>query len=86
MTDIPLNPGIMARRLIEAYPNNVSFHNHVWNFVGSECLDQLYHDICMKGGELIETNDQWNNVEEKMGWSSPYHCRVEGAKSTCRKT
>jgi hypothetical protein len=68
---------IMVRQLIAAYPNNTSFHNHVWNFAEDLCLlKQVHHDICVRGGELIETTEQWDAVGEKMGWDSPRHCHL----------
>jgi hypothetical protein len=62
---------IMIRELLAAYPNNTSFHKHVWNFAEDLCLlKQVYQTICIDGGELVETVEQWNAIPEKMGWKS----------------
>jgi hypothetical protein len=63
-----IDPRVMVRELKAAYPVNTRFHAFVENLDVST-LSQLYNDIMVRGGKLIQTVQEWNDIPEWMGWA-----------------
>jgi hypothetical protein len=68
-----VNPHIMVRDLKSAYPDDTWFHAFVESIDGP-ILSQLYNDIIVRGGKLVQTVREWNNIPETMGWNAPNFC------------
>jgi hypothetical protein len=68
MITMDIDPRIMVRELKAAYPHNTKFAAFVENLDAST-LSQLYNDIMVRGGKLIQTVQEWNDIPEWMGWA-----------------
>lgn len=63
-----VDPRIMVRELIAAYPGNTFFHDFVYS-LNRDTLHQLYSTIAA-GGKLIQTVAEWDAIPRQMGWDN----------------
>jgi hypothetical protein len=63
-----IDPRIMVRELKAAYPTNTKFAAFIEN-LDTSTLSQLYNDLMVRGGKLIQTVQEWNDIPEWMGWT-----------------
>lgn len=70
-----IDPRIMVRELCNAYPSLKWFVYGLQENRQNDVLCQVYNDLIMRCGWLIEDREQWNAVPEVMGWNAPNFCR-----------
>ncbi len=74
-----INKDIMVRELVNAYPTylGVVFHDFVYGLIENrqhDVLFQVYSDIVVHGGKVVQTVDEWNAIPEHMGWKALNFC------------